>query len=224
MQHLHHALCVRHLFIVDCDPILDVRLQLLRLQMSVDMQDYDLANELLIQINAYFTDATGPIELVHLPNQMYCKLVDRWVIASEIKLVECLRLQQQLQQQQQQQPLLLNTFEPSSVLEMLLTHRQCHFESKYLSIFQQFEMLVECHWHAERFDECLYWCEFGLHESIRIWMLERQVCGKLISTQFLQHIRFLAAYLEHFYDENPFGTYIQCTNAFGWRLHIFLLW
>lgn len=204
----------RTLFIDDCDPIVHVRLQLLRLQMCIEIDaDFEMANELLNHINTYFIDATPQIECIRLPNQIYCKLIDRWIIGSEMKLIKCLQQLQQFKQQQWQQW----QMHPST-LELLLTHRQCNFESKYLNSSQQMEMLVEWHWYAKRFDECLYWCEIGLNEAIRNWMQRNNGNDsnddsdgsdgdKPVSNQFLQHIRFFISHLEHFHDENPNGTY-----------------
>lgn len=202
VQRLNHATCLQNLFIVECDPILYVRLQLLRLQMFIEMEDFELASDLLNHINTYSTDATHPIEIIHLPNQTYCKLINRLIISSEMKLVECLRLHQkwQKQYQQQQQQSQQKQLTEQSTLDMLLMYRQCNFESKYMSIFQQYEMLVEWYWHAERFDVCLHWCEIGLHKSMQ-WKMN----SDLISKPFLQHIRFLITYLEHLFDENENG-------------------
>lgn len=203
---------MRTLFIGDCEPILDVRLQLLRMQFSIETEDFDMAGDLLDHIQTYFTGAVPAIELIHLSNQMHCNLVDRSIVASEMELVKCLRLLQQHQwrwhQMQQQQP--------RSAFEMVLSHRQCNFDSKYLSVFQQFEMLVEWHWHAEQFANCLYWCEIGLHESIRCWLFEHIINGHelVASTQFSEHIRFLIVYLEHLFDEN---------NRYGRRKYIIII-
>lgn len=205
IQRLHHISCKRTLFIDDCDPILDVRLQLLRLQCAIETEDLEMANDLFNYINAYFTGPTTspshPIESIYLPNQTYCKLLNRSVIGNEMQLLKCLQLQQQCQWQQQQiwqqQP---------CILEMLLTHRQCNFESKHLSSWQQSEMLVEWYWCAESFDECLHWCEIDLNESM-------QRCKPnannqpIVSIEFLQHIRFLTVYLEHLVDDNHCGLY-----------------
>lgn len=208
IQRLHHISCKRTLFIDDCDPMLDVRLQLLRLQFAIEVEDFEMANDLLNHINAHFsgpTTSTSPspspsIESVRLPNQMYCKLVDRSVIGNEMELLKCLQLMQQCRWQHQH----------DCFLEMLLAHRQCNFESKYLSRLEQYEMLVQWYWYAERFDECLHWCEIDLNESVHIWLAQTSkpnATKPMISTEFLQHIRFSTAYLEHLVDENPCGLY-----------------
>lgn len=201
LQKLQNIFCKRTLLMDNCDPILHIRLQLLRLQMAIEIEDFEMANDLLNHINPYFFDA---IECIHLPNQMFCKLVDRWTIGSEMKLIKCLQLLQSHQRQQWHRWQM-----QQSALEMLLTHRQCNFNSKYLNIFQQIEMLVEWHWYAERFDECLRWCEIGLNESIRIWVLQckRNNATMPVTKEFLQHIRFLTVYLEYFVDENQNGMY-----------------
>lgn len=231
IQRLHNISCKRTLFIDDCccDAILDVRLQLLRLQLSIEMEDFEMANDLLNHINTYFTDATTAtatttspshriVECIRLPNQIYCKSVDRWIIGSEMKLIKCLQLVQQQQRRQQQQKNHQWQWQQCT-LELLLTHRQCNFESKYLNTSQQYEMLVEWHWHAERFDECLYWCEMGLSECVRsAWSCTMLQCKQIASKtttaaapfeqQFWQHIRFLTVYIEHLVDENQSGMYI----------------
>lgn len=212
IQRLHHISCKRTLFIDDCDPILDVRLQLLRLQLAIEMEDFVMVDDLFNYINTYFTGPTTstsqtpshPIESVHLPNQTYCKFLDRSVIGNEMELLKCLQLAQQCQWQlqcdcscwQQQQ----------CFLEMLLTHRQCNFESKHFGRLQQYEMLVEWYWCAERFDECLHWCEIDLNESIQRCK-QASANQPIVSTEFLQHIRFLTDYLEHLVDGNLCGLY-----------------
>lgn len=197
--------------------------------MSIEIDDdFEMANDLLNHINKYFNEAThSSIDCIHLPNQWYCKFVDRQIIGNEMKLMKCL---QQLQHHHCRQWHHWQMHQ--STLEMLLTHRQCNFESKYLNGFQQIEMLVEWYWLAERFDECLHWCEIGLNESIRIWLLQCKRNnddddddgvngdGKLavFKQQFLQHIRFLTVYLEHFYDEHQNGMFKIKSHA-----HTFLV-
>lgn len=178
---------MRNFFIDDCEAELDIRLQLLRLQLSAEMGDFEMASDLLDLIHTYFAGAMSTAESIHLANQMHCNLVDRSIIASEIELVKCLRLLQHHQTQPDRQ----------STLEMLLTHRQCNFESKYLSVFQQFEMLVEWHWHAEQFAKCLDWCENGLYEVMRSLELDRKH-----HIEYSEHIHFLATYLQHLFDAN----------------------
>lgn len=203
IRRLHHISCKRTLFIDDCDPMLDVRLQWLRLQCAIELGDFELADALLNHIDACFIASTTshPIESIHLPNQMYCKIVDRSVIASELVLLNCLQLMQQCLWQ----PHCVSGWQQRhGIREMLLKHRQCKFESKYLSRWQQYEMLAEWHWCAGQFDECLRWCEIDLNESVQCMRLAQQrqqnANTPIVCREFLQHIRFVTVYVEHLVD------------------------
>lgn len=181
---------------VDCEPKSHVRLQLLRLQLSIETEDFELSSMLLNNISMYFTDETRPIGIIYLPNQMHCNAVDQTVIAGEIELIKCLHPQQEHRTQQQR------------TLEMLLTLRQNNFESKYLSTFQQIEMLMEIFWYDEQFAKCLHWCEIGLHVTVRCWWLKHKMNRRksVALALLLQHIRFMTAYLEHLCDaSNQYG-------------------
>lgn len=205
IQSFHHILFTRNLFIVNCDPIVEARLNLLHFQFAIDTNDMELGSDLLNQINACFTNNINPIEIILLPNQIYCTFVDPWIIANEMKLMECLLQQTTIQRDYS------NGFERlDNVESVLLKHRQYNFESKQLSIFQQFEMLLEIFWLTDRFDVCLHWCEIGLNESMRI-RREHKAKNLPISKEFACHVQFLTIYLQELLQRNHQG---ECLHLF----------
>lgn len=196
IQDFHHILFGRHLFIVDgCDVMLDARLNLLHFQYAIEADDLELACDLLHQINAYFTNNAHPINILRLPNQMYCKFVDPLIIAKEMEVLKCLRL-------------FKNTIKTqlSVDVSMLQMFRECNFQCTDFRISQQIELLMECFWLMDQWDDCLRWCEIGLHESMRTW-LYKKAKKHHISQQLTAHIQFLTTYLEDLVQKNNSRMY-----------------
>lgn len=209
IQDFHHILCGRHLFIGDgCDVMLDARLNLLHFQYAIEANDLELATDLLNRINAYFTNKAQPIQIICLPNQMYCTLIDPWIIANEMKLIECLKLVE-------------NTIKPhrsidgferiDDVVSMVQMFRERNFQCKDFRISHQIELLMESLWLMDRWQDCLHWCEIGLHESMRTWY-QHKANNHHISEQFTAHIQFLTIYLQDLVQKNCLRKYFPSND------------
>lgn len=194
---------------MDCDVILEARFKLLHFQYALDMNEVELANDILNRIYTHFTNNdNNAIEIIHLPNQMYCPIVDSWIIANEMKVMTCLQL-------------LKNTIEPfrsvdsyesiDDVVSVLLRLRECNFQCKHFQIYHQIELLMECLWMVDRWEDCLYWCEIGLSESKKN-RAQMKTINQPISKQFIEHIQFLTIYLQHILQQNNLHRVYFCLS------------
>lgn len=182
----------------DCDVILEIRLNLLHFQYAIEINDLELANDILNQINIFFSNNNQSIEIIRMPNQMYCPIVNAWIIASEMTVMKCLQL-------------LKNTVQPfrsidsyeniDDIVSILLLFRQCNFQCKHFYHSHQIEMLLECLWLIDRWEDCFYWCEIGLNESMYIWT-QKKANNQPISKDFIAHIQYLTIYLQHILQQN----------------------
>lgn len=210
----------KNLLLIDCDAMLEMRLNVLHFQLAIELQDYDLASDLLNRIQVVFVNPPTNIEILHLPNQFYCPFIDPWIVANEKILLECL---------QQEKNLVFNATEQfDDVLTNLLKYQQRHFASVKLPAHLQLELLIEGNWMIDRMEECLRWCENGLHNAMTTWW--QCVKNQQYPDHLPQHTRFLSTYLHHLLRDNSLCEYfstllerIVSKTLFFFRTNIFKL-
>lgn len=205
IQHFHNLLCMKSLLIIDCDALLEIRFNLLHFQLAIELEEFELATDLLSHIETIFTNGANYIQIIRFPNQMYCSIVDLWIIANEKELLECLRLQKIVVQY-------ISAAQYDDVAAILLKYQKHNFESSQFRSVHQMEILLESLWQANRFEECLQWCERGLYHSVCAW-LQCESKDQLFE-QFPRHIHFLTTYLNHLLDDN---SLCKCLTFFNFK-------
>lgn len=201
MQILNHIFIMKHVHFSNGDVLLELRLDLLHFQLAIESRDFDYSVSLLDRIQERFIDVTNDIEIIRLPNQMYCPFIDLWVIDNEKMLVKCMQLQSDLYDY-------FSNEQFDIVVGILLKYRQRDFECSQFTAFDQMEMVLQSLWMLNRFDDCLRWCEMGLHDSVVKW---RKGNAKTTVQRFAQHTRFLMVYLRELLHK---GYACKCPFSF----------
>lgn len=183
MKLLNHIFLIYHLHMECSDVLIEIRLHLLHFQLAVEQRDFDLADTLLDRVHKEVVSTANDIEIIRLPNQMHCPFIDVWIIDHEKMLVNCVQLHSNLAQNYE-------TEKFDDVIAILLKYREHGFEYAYCTAFNQMEIGLYSLWMMDRFDDCLDWCEMGLHNSVTKW---RQEITE--NQRFAQHTRFLMTYL-----------------------------
>lgn len=203
MRQFYYIVFQKSLFRIDCDVMLELRLNVLHLQLAIELHEYDLAGDLLDRIQEVFVNVSTNIEILHLPNQFYCPFVDSWIVANEKSLLECLQQEKRIVTGRKMH----NTIEQfNDVLTILLKYQQRHFASVKLPAYLQLEMIVESMWMMDRLEECLSWCEKGFHDAMSAWWM-CTVKNQRHPNHLPQHTRFLTVYLRHLLRDNSLREY-----------------
>ncbi|XP_055312081.1 uncharacterized protein LOC129574304 [Sitodiplosis mosellana] len=211
MYHFYRVTFLKNVLQIDCDVMLEMRLNVLHFQLAIELHDYDLAMDLLDRIQVVFVNVSANIEILQLPNQFYCPFIDPWIVTNEKVLLEC------LQQQKDVVPMAAykSSGQFNDVLLILSKYQVRRFASVQLPAHIQIEVLVEGFWMTDRMEECLRWCEKGLHDSMSTWW-KCTVKNQQYPDHLPQHTRFLTAYLQHLLRDN--GMVINLLNGRKERL------
>lgn len=214
MKMVYRVHFIRNLFVdnCDCEPALQVRLNLLRFQLELELANFELAATILDEIRQAFEMESQNMEMLELPHQFYCPAIDLRIVRNEIRLVECL-MRQTTVRQFIADDCPFGKFD--DIAAILLECRHQNFDSKSLSALDQMEALVEGYWmsgRADRVEECFRWCEIGLHRSMGN-LTKYQDQNQPILAHDLQHIRFFWTYFRMLVHNNRSGKFIFSKNA-----------
>lgn len=196
---------------IDCDSLLEMRLNVLHFQLTIELYDYDLAYKHLECIQLAFV--TKNCKILQLPNQFYCPCIDSWILAKEKSLLECLQQEKDVVQIAAKTATasatasVCNSIDKfDDVLAILLKYQQRHFTSVQLPAHLQLELLMEIVWWMDKYEECLHWCEKGLNDSMSTWF--KCIVKNQKYPQYLaQHTRFLTVYLQRLLHDNRLCKY-----------------
>lgn len=214
--HFYNVSFLKNLHQVDCDVMLEMRLNVLHFQLAIELHDYDLAMDLLDRIQMVFVNVSANVEILRLPNQFYCPFIDTWIVTNEKALLECLQQQKDIRTMAEAAATACaSSGQFNDVLAILSKYQQRHFASVQLPAYVQMELLIEGFWMTERYEECLRWCEKGLHDSMSAWqtyMVKNQQPFS-IPDHFPPHTRFLTTYLQHLLRDNCMGEYFSWSHV-----------
>lgn len=189
--------------------MLEIRFNLLHFQFAIESEEFELAMDILNHIETLIlANEANHIKMIRFPNQMFCSIVDSWIIANEKELLECLLLQKTVAQH-------LSDGQFDDVVSILLKYQKHNFESRQFGSVHQMEILLESLWQANRLEECLHWCELGLYNSMCAWL--QCESKEQLSEQLPQHIHFLATYLNHLLDDNSLCKCLHLSNFSAWN-------
>lgn len=211
MQILNHMFVVKNLHISTDDVLLELRMDLLHFQLAVESHDFNYAANLLDRIQEQLINVSNNIEIIRLPNQMHCPFIDLWIVDHEQMLVKCLQLQTDIEHY-------ISIEQFDYVVCILLKYRQRNFECNRFTAFDQMEMILHSFWMLDRWDDCLQWCEKGLHDSMSKW-LKGNVKSQHNAHRFAKHTQFLVVYLRHLLCKRHACKCSMCFILFYLRSH-----
>lgn len=180
--------------------LLDARLNLLHFQLAIEQQNIELAIKFIDLIKNVFENMSNDIEIIRLPNQLYCPFIDPWIIANEMELVNCLR-----QQSYVEQSILNGQFD--NIDDILKNYQKQQFECQQLTAFNQLKILLEFSEHKIHMENGLNWCEMGLYNVISKWM-KIKVKNQQNCWEFAQQTHYLINYLRDLLYADQFGKYV----------------
>lgn len=189
---------------IECDSLLEMRLNVLNFQMAIELNDYDLAYDRLESIQLAFI--TKNCKILQLPNQFYCPCIDSWIVTKEKSLLECFQQEKDVIQIATAASVCNLSGQFDNAMAILLKYQQRHFTSVQLPSHLQLELLIEMVWMMDKLEECLRWCEKGLNDSMSTWckcMIKNQQYPQYLA----QHTRFLTAYLQRLLCDNHLCEY-----------------
>lgn len=98
---------------------------------------------------------------------------------------------------------------------LAITTRAINATSTVMKVSTQFEIILECFWNVELFDECLVWCERCLKYALDSFGAVAKNAAAY--QEWANNVTFILTYIEALITEKSYSI-LRCLNAYSSRL------